>query len=65
MSGVEDRVREFLGNRGTMAERRDTTGHEIFYCCSCGTELADGSFKVIDGKLYCLLCREEGFDGIK
>jgi hypothetical protein len=53
MSGVEDRVREFLGSwkHGTTVET------EI--CCECGMEIRDGVFVLIDGKSTCLKCREK------
>jgi hypothetical protein len=50
MSGIEDRVKEFLGSW------RHVANLEIAVCCCCGAELIDGNFAVIDGKLRCLDC---------
>lgn len=61
MSGVEDRVKEFLNN----IKMQDSNFKARIFCSSCGAELTDGSFKVIDGKFYCLFCPEEIGDELK
>ena len=55
MSGVNDRVEEFLRSRKAMDEGRDTTDVEC-YCCECGTGLVDGAFVMVNGDLFCLEC---------
>ncbi len=50
MGGVEERVKEFLESCKRMAIAK------IVACSSCGAELTDGNFAVIDGKLFCLDC---------
>jgi hypothetical protein len=53
MSGIEDRVKEFLRSW------RHVASMEIAVCCCCGTELSDGNFVLIDGTLRCLACHEK------
>jgi hypothetical protein len=58
MSGIDDRVKEFIG---TWQKRKtgEIPATEEATCSSCGIILDDGNFILIDGDLLCLKCRKE------
>jgi hypothetical protein len=63
MSGVDDRVKEFLASRTweTMDDGRQTQDDHPVYC-ACGVELKDGEFVVIDRMFLCLACYERAYN---
>jgi len=68
MGGVEDRVKEFLEARKNVGAILESprAGRDLplrvdsgSMCCAiCCGALCDGNFAMIDGKFYCLKCRE-------
>jgi len=62
VSGVEERVKSFLG-----AWQRKKQADDL-QCADCGDKLEDGNFAVIDGGMLCPTCmkvRINGQDGLR